>query len=217
MLNTHMNAVTEHDRIGLALASALCARLCHDISSPLGTLAGTLELAAEEPDQAEEALSLAGESAQSLVKRLQLLRAAWAGDCGPMGRARLAELAAGLPARVEARLDDLAAGPFDGTLARILLNLLLLAADALPSGGVVALSGEPELGIIVTVEGRSVAWNAGLAAALLDPVAMPATEPRTVQMPLTVWLVNAAGLRLSFLLAATHGPRSAPRLLLAPG
>jgi histidine phosphotransferase ChpT len=217
MVVISMDAQLHHDRMCLELASALCARLCHDISSPLGTLSGTLELASEEPEQAEEALALAGEAATFMVNRLQLLRAAWAGDCGPMNRSRLAGLTAGLPGRVKAKLDELSPGPFDGPLARVLLNLLMLGAEALPSGGVVALSGEPATGIILTVEGRSVRWDAGLASALLDPPSAPATDPRMVQMPLTARLAHAAGLRLSFLTAATHGPDSAPRLLLAPG
>jgi histidine phosphotransferase ChpT len=211
-----MNALTHHDRMCLDLASALCARLCHDISSPLGTLSGTLELAKDEPEHAEEALALAGESAAFMISRLQLLRAAWAGDCGPMNSSRLADLAAGLPSRVKAELDDLSPGPFASPLARVLLNLLLLGAEALPMGGVVALSGEPASGIILTVVGRSVRWDAGLAGALLDPTSAPATDPRMVQMPLTARLAHAAGLRLSFLAAVTHGPSSAPRLLLAP-
>ncbi len=210
-----MPAACDNHRQDLELASALCARLCHDISSPLGTLSGTLELAAEQPDEAEEALSIAGEAAAMLVARLQLLRAAWAGDCGPMGRSRLGELAAGLPPRLKADLAGLADVTFDGDLSRILLNLMLLGAEALPGGGEVALAGALPAGIIVTVTGPSVGWHAGLGTALLDPAAMPA-EPRTIQIPLTARLVQAAGLRLSFLLAGGPAPGGAPRLVLAP-
>lgn len=212
-----MKPATDHDHLFLEFASALCARLCHDISSPLGTLAGTLELAAEDPQQAEEALAIAGEAASSLVNRLQLLRAAWAGDCGPMDRTRLGELASGLPHRVQVDLSGLTEGTFNGALSRIMLNLLLLGADALPTGGTVGLSGEAGTGIIVTVTGRSVVWNADLAAALANPALLVSSEARTVQMPLTIKLARAAGFRLSFLMAAAAGPHHAPRLLLAPG
>ena len=217
-----MPPVNEHDHSGLEaaatleLASALCARFCHDLSSPLGTLAGTLELAGEDEEHAEEALSIAREAAGAMVGRLQLLRAAWAGDGGPMDRARLQELAAGLPGRVRADLDGLADLTFDGATARVLLNLLLLGAEALPAGGCVALAGDPASGVIVTVAGPSVAWHAGLGPILLDPAARHPSEPRTVQMPLTARLAHAAGLRLSFLLAGSPGPHSAPQLLLAP-
>ncbi len=133
-----------------------------------------------------------------------------------MGRARLAELAMGLPPRVRADMDHLSETVFTGVLARILLNLLLLAADALPSGGVVALSGDPVAGIVVSAVGNAVAWSTALAAGLLDPASLPTAEPRTVQMALTTRLAQAAGLRLSFLVAVMPGPRNAPRLLLAP-
>ncbi len=185
------------------------------MSSPLGTLSGTLELAIDSPEDAAEALAIASEAASALVARLQLLRAAWAGDCGPMGRTRLGELAAGLPPRVKADLAGLADITFDGEVARILLNLLLLGAEALPGGGQVALAGDPREGIILAVNGPSVRWTSGLAAVLLDPPAAFPSEPRTIQMPLTARLVRAAGLRLSFLLAA-DGQGGAPRLLLAP-
>lgn len=209
-----MTMAVDHNRICLEFASALCARLCHDLSSPLGTASGTLELASEEPAQAEEAAAIAMESVNAAISRLQLLRAAWAGDCGPLSKGRLQQLAKGLPARVQTDLAGLADITFDGSHARILLNLLLLGADALPSGGVVALAGEPEGGIILTVTGRLVTWDAGVAAVLLDP-AMGGSEPRTVQMPLTARLAHAAGLRLSFLVAPAPGPGHAPRLLLA--
>ena len=215
MLQFPMSVAADHNRICLEFASALCARLCHDLSSPLGTVAGTLELAAEDPAQAEEAAAIAMEAASAAITRLQLLRAAWAGDCGPMSRARLQQLAAGLPARVQADLVDLADMSFDGPHARILLNLLLLGADALPAGGVVALGGAPDQGIILTVTGRSVAWDAGMAAVLVDPGAAGGVEPRTVQAPFTVRLADAAGLRLSFLMAPAPGPGHAARLLLA--
>ncbi len=203
----------DHDRICLELASALCARLCHDLSQPPRHARGTLELALEEPEQAAEALSIAGEAAASMVARLQLLRAAWAGDCGPMGRAGLAELAAGLPPRVRPSWTGWPTARFDGRVARILLNLLLLGADALPFGGHVALAGRPDPGIVLTVSGPSVRWNAELAACLLDPARGHGSTPRTVQMPLTARLATAAGLRSVVPAGALRGPgpQSAPR------
>ncbi len=205
----------DQQSLSLEFASALCARLCHDISSPLGTLSGTLELAAEQPEEAEEALAIAGEAAAALVARLRLLRAAWAGDSGPLERSQIEELAGGLPARVRTDLAGLTDTVFDGQTARLLLNLVMLGAEALPAGGEVALSGGLPAGIVLAVSGPSVAWHAGLGPAMLDLAAAPG-EPRAVQIPLTLRLVQAAGLRLSFLLPSVPGPRGAPRLLLAP-
>ena len=200
----------------MALADALCARLCHDLASPLGTLMGALELAESDPDSLEDALSLANETATAMGARLKLLRTAWAGDCGPLSVAQIQELATGLPPRIRTDLTGLEAAPFDGPLSRLLVNLLLLGAEALPRGGVVALSNDGSGGILVTVEGRAAAWPANLPQALLDPQAVAIDNPRAVQPPLAVILAAAAGKRLSMLLPAA-GSTGVPPLLLTPG
>src|SRR3954454_25339494 len=72
----------------LRLAELLCARLCHDLSGPLGALVGILEIAREEQPEGET-LALADETANELVQRLRLLRAAWGRDIDDMDVARL--------------------------------------------------------------------------------------------------------------------------------
>ena len=72
----------------LHMAELLCARLCHDLSGPLGALIGVLELAREEqPDS--ETLALAEDTAVELGQRLKLLRAAWGQDGDEMDTIRL--------------------------------------------------------------------------------------------------------------------------------
>ncbi|WP_158742545.1 histidine phosphotransferase family protein [Acidisphaera sp. L21] len=199
----------------MQLADALCARLCHDLASPLGTLMNALELAADDPDSLEDALPLANETAVEMGSRLRLLRTAWAGDCGPQSTAQLVELAAGLPSRVKADLSDLPATTFDGPVARALINLLLLGAEALPRGGVVALSGSGSGEILVTVSGKAAAWPAGLPQALIDPMSVSLDNPRAVQPPITVLLAQDAGRRLSILMTPNPDPNAVPPLLLA--
>jgi histidine phosphotransferase ChpT len=176
---------------------------------------GALELAAEDPSSAEDALPLASETAAAMGARLKLLRAAWAGDCGPLNACQLAELARGLPSRVRVDLAALCDGPFDGPLSRVLLNLLLLGAEALPRGGVVALSSNGSGDILVTVKGRAASWPANLAQALLDPWAVSIESPRVVQPPVAVMLARAAGRRLSMLLSPSLGAEEVAPLLLA--
>ena len=181
----------------MRLADALCARLCHDLSSPLGTLTGALEMVADDPSSIEDALPIATETAAAMVGRLRLLRAAWAGDCGPLGVTDLAALAAGLPSRVRTELGGLRGAPFDGRLARALLNLVLLGAEALPRGGVVTLAGGAGEDILLTVAGKAAVWPAGLDQALVDPSGVSLDNPRAVQAPVTVMLARAAGRRLA--------------------
>jgi len=186
----------------LLLAETLAARLCHDLASPLGSLAGVLELAREGDG---EALGLALETAQKLSQRLGLLRAAWAAQPGPFAMATLPELAEGLPGRHRIRLDfsDLAPTPdFAPEAGRLVLNLLLLAAEALPAGGTLFLSGEAGREVLLRVAGPRAAWPAGLAGYLVDPESAWAAlaDPRALQAPLTALLAAQAGLRLAVLL-----------------
>lgn len=202
------------DPHGMALADALCARLCHDLASPLSTLMAALELAVEDPSSLEDALPLASETAAAMGARLKLLRVAWAGDTSPLSIGQLTELASGLPSKIRVDLSGLRGGPFDGPVSRALINLLLLGAEALPRGGVVALSGNDAGGIRMTVTGKSAAWPANLSQALLDPRAVSIENPRAVQPPVAVMLARAAGRRLSMAPPATiDGDQLAPLLL----
>jgi histidine phosphotransferase ChpT len=197
------------------LADSLCAKLCHEMSGPLGTVTGALDMAAEDPETAAESLQLAHEAASQMVLRLRLLRAAWAGECGPMDAADLAKLAAGLPPRVKVELGGLV-GQFSTQAARVLINLLLLGMEALPRGGTISLSGAPGQDVLLAVSGAHAAWPSGLASALADPMAARLDDPRQVQAPLVAQLAQAAGLRLSLLFPATgQDAEMAPLLLTA--
>ena len=201
-----------NEALALALADALCARLCHDLSSPLGSLMAALEVAIETPEAADEALPLASETAVEMGRRLRLLRAAWAGMGGDMTAQALAELATGLPRRVRVALDGMEPGVFPAPVARVLLNLLLLGAEALPRGGTVTLAGAPGADVLVMVDGPDAAWPPGLALSLTG-TGVPVDKPRAVQAPLVAMLARAAGLRLSLLMPGGVGSGVSPLLL----
>ena len=196
----------------LRLAELLTSRLCHDLSGPLGTLMGSLELLNEEPETAEEALQLANEVAATLGKRLRLLRAAWGGGAAPLRVEELRALAEGLPQahRISLQLERLVpATRFPSNAARLVLNLLLLAAESLPAGGTIAVAGDPEGEVQVSILGLRAAWPAGLAADLVDEERAwaafggndSATALRGLQAPLTALVARTGGLRLSMLMA----------------
>lgn len=77
----------------LRLAELLCARLCHDLAGPIGTLVGALDLVREQHPDSEEA-ALAEEAAGDIAQRLKMLRAAWSQTTEQLDRPRLASLAA---------------------------------------------------------------------------------------------------------------------------
>jgi len=208
----------------LRLAELLSARLCHDLSGPVGALIGVLEIAREEmPDN--ETLVLAEETAVELGQRLKLLRAAWGLEGDDLDAARLHGFADGLSSSRRVHLDLAGLEPgavFPPPAARVVLNLLLLAAESLPGGGIVALSGAPGEHVLVTISGPRAAWPTGFAAWLLDdPAAWAAVtaEARHMQGPLTVLLARGYGYRISLLMPT--GPAAeagvSPPLLLAFG
>lgn len=212
----------------LRLAELLATRICHDLSGPLNTLMGALELVNEDPEGAPDALPLAGDASVVLGQRLKLLRAAWGGGGGPMRVDEIAALAGGLPGRrLRLELDALDAEQvFSSEAARLVLNLLILAAESLPAGGTIHLSGDGEGHIVVQIEGRAAAWPSGLVGYLANPDSAEraladedGAGPRLLQGPITAMLAAASGLRVSMLLGA--GADGAPPLLLdlhpAPG
>lgn len=211
----------------LRLSELLSSRFSQDISGLLGTLMGALELALEGAGASSDALAAAVEASAGLSLRLQLLREAWAGDAAGLDLSRLDALARGLPGAH--RLDlDLSALPAATVLpprmARIILNVLLLAAESLPRGGVIALSGADGADILVTIIGLRAAWPAGLAACLADEDAAWAAlgGPRGLLAPLVALLSRRLAVRVSLLLSSGSLPSrrgrriSAPPLLLSP-
>ncbi len=171
------------------LAQDLCARVCHDLGGPLGSIAGALELVGQEG----EAVAVARESAESATRRLMLWRAVGGAGTGPLERVALALLLDGaLPGgRAAADLSGLAAAELQPPVARALLAAAMLGAEALPRGGTVHVGGAPG-GLSVRPEGRGAGWPPGLGAALAGEAVR---GPREVLAPLLLTLAGEAGLR----------------------
>jgi len=180
------------------------------MAGALGALTGALALAREDDTLAQEAIRLASLTGQALEARLCLLRAAWGGEGAPLDRVRLAELAQGLAdRRITLALEGLPSRTlFAPEIGRLVLNLVLLGADALPAGGAVSLTLEGG-GLVLGIAGPRAEWPAGLTAALEGEVLIEG--PRALQAPLTVLLAQAAGLRLSLLAPPEGGDESGTR------
>jgi len=198
---------------GLRLAETVACRLCHDLSGPIGNLNQALEMAATDVPADNEAFALARQAAADLARRLRWCRAAWGADGPALNLASLRNLV------VEPRhhLDLTGLPPdtmFAPTVARVLLNILLLAKESLPQGGRIALGGTGS-DIFIAIDGPDAAWPAGTALCLVDEDAAigAVADPRTLQMPLTALLARGLGLRLSILLGVNPG--GAPPLRLS--
>ena len=201
----------------IRLAELLTARLCHDLGGLIGTVDGAIELLADGSAPDDEVAAFATVASRALIQRLRLLRAAWGPEGDAMDLAALRDLAEGPLAgrRVRLGLDGVAAdSAFPPAAARLLLNLLLLAADGLPKGGTIVAAGTPE-DVVVRIDGPGAAWPSGLTAYLGHEAAAIAAlgAARAVQAPLTALLALSRNARLSPVLA-TGGGIAAMRLTM---
>ncbi len=197
----------------LRLARVLTARITHDLGSPLGTLAGMLDMLGGGAEDAE-LLAVALQAATDLRGRLALQRAAWGGDGEAQDHAGLLALLAGSAAAQRVRFD--LAGPLFAqavapALVPLVLNGALLAAEALPRGGAVTCSATARE-MVFLAEGRNAGWPAETLALLSgrnpDPLA---GGPRHVIGPVLLGLAAAQGFDASLMPGTGPG---LPALLL---
>src|SRR3954452_9520635 len=153
------------------LASLLCSRLCHDLMSPAGALNNGIELLADETDRdmRDKWLELLADSARASANKLKFFRLAF-GAAGGFGESvDTHEAQAALEGVFgPERPIELGWVVSDGKLpkgaVKLLLNLALLAGDALVRGGRLDVGAETrdgEIELAVRAEGARI---------LLDPV-----------------------------------------------
>ncbi len=178
------------------IASLLCSRLCHDLMSPVGALNNGIELLEDEndPDMREKCLELLSESARATANKLKFFRLAF-GAGGAFGAeidTKEAEAALAGLFGPERRI-ELHWVVGDSTLpkgaVKLLLNLALLAGDALVRGGTLDVAAErSDEGIELAVrgEGPRILLDPELRQALVDQ-SDRTIEPRAAG----AWLANA--------------------------
>jgi histidine phosphotransferase ChpT len=125
------------------LAALLCSRVCHDIISPVGAITNGLEVLEEEQsdEMKEFAFDLIRKSATQASAKLQFARIAFgaAGSAGAeIDLADAEKVAAGLMAGEKAELSwEAPRALMAKNKVKLLLNMLLLAMNAVPRGGTI--------------------------------------------------------------------------------
>lgn len=178
--------------IAVDFASLLCSRLCHDLLSPVGALNNGIELMADEhdPDMRARCLDLLAESARSSANKLKFFRLAFgaAGGFGDAIDSREAKSAIeGLyGADRKIALGWMVAEPaLQKTAIKVLLNLTLIAGDALVRGGRLDIGAEGSE-IVIRAEGPRLVLDSELRDALLGWTNEGALTPRAA----AAWLVH---------------------------
>ena len=186
------------------LASLLCSRLCHDLLSPVGALNNGIELLADEQDPAmrERCMELLAESALASANKLKFFRLAFgaAGGFGDEIDTREAHAALSGLYGPEKRIELGWMVP-DETLpkgaVKLLLNLAMIAGDALVRGGRLDVGGERgedgAIELVIRAEGPRILLDPKLRETIARGEADGGVEPR------------AAGAWLAHSLAAEAG------------
>lgn len=178
-------------------ASLLCSRLCHDLLSPVGALNNGVELLADEtdPDMRAQCLDLLAESARTSASKLKFFRLAFgaAGGFGDVVDVREAKAA------IEGLYGDangievgwmVEEATLSKTAIKALLNLVLIAGDALVRGGRMDIGAEVAGGtteIVVRAEGPRLILDPELRHALNGEADEAQLTPRAA----AAWLVHA--------------------------
>jgi len=187
----------------IELASLLCSRLCHDLMSPVGALNNGIELLADEqdPEMREKCLELLAESARASANKLKFFRLAFGagggfGDEIDTHEAKAAlEGLYGADGRTELGWmvadDKLPKGAI-----KLLLNLAMIAGDALVRGGRLDVGAERRNGaleMVIRAEGQRILLDPKLRETIATGQSGGEVEPRAAGAWLAHSLASEAG------------------------
>ncbi len=172
------------------LSALMCSRICHDLISPVGALGTALEVLGDDSnvDMHGDALELVKMSAKQASSKLQYLRMAF-GAAGSskssVGVDELKSLVGEMygDGKIEISWNgDLA--ELEKSRARLLLNLVMLAVQAIPRGGQLtiickSINGSDEL--VLRAQGRKARLDEAVEKTLAGRAPEDGFDGRTIQ------------------------------------
>jgi len=173
-----------------ALSALLCARICHDLISPVGALSTAIEILDDESnsDMHADALDLVRNSSKQANAKLKFLRLAFgAGGSAPgiIGVAEIQTLAGDMFAQGKASLQwQMLDVGIDKSHARLLLNMIMLGVQAVPRGGEVVMSQRETANgteLTVTATGPRARLDAAVERTLIGKAPEDGFDGRSIQ------------------------------------
>lgn len=167
------------------LAALLCARVCHDLVSPISALGTALEVLDDENnvDMHEDALDLVKMSARQASGKLQYLRLAFgAGGSAPgvIGVEALKSIVEGLYGDAKAEIIwETSLEGLDKSHARLLLNMIMISVQSVPRGGSVTINVGNS--VTITCEGPRARIDAAAKVALAGKAPEDGFDGRSIQ------------------------------------
>lgn len=187
-------------------ASLLCSRLCHDLLSPVGALNNGIELLADEhdPEMRARCLDLLAESARASANKLKFFRLAFGAAGGFADNVDTREARAAIEGLFggdgRIQLGWMVDEPQMSKAAlKVLLNIVLIAGDALVRGGSLDVGAERQNGsleIVVRAEGSRIVLDPELKSVLVGDTHEDDVAPRAAAAWLIHCLVEEGGGRI---------------------
>jgi histidine phosphotransferase ChpT len=184
-------------------ASLLCSRLCHDLLSPVGALNNGIELLSDEhdPEMRARCLDLLSESARASANKLKFFRLAFGAAGGFADEVDTREARVAIEGLFggdgRTQLGWMVDEPtMSKSALKVLLNLVLIAGDALVRGGRLDVGAEKHengLDIVIRAEGTRIVLDPELKKVLAGEIAEDAIAPRAAAAWLTHCLVAEGG------------------------
>lgn len=183
------------------LASLLCSRLCHDLLSPVGAMNNGLELLADEhdPEMKQRCMDLLAESAKSAADKLKFFRLAFGAAGGFGNEVDPTEARAVIEPLVTSSGRtmlqwEVPAGLMPKRAIKILLNLVLLANDALVRGGTLFVGAEcreDEQEIVIRANGPKIVMDSAIRDTLTGGLDPSMVDSRTA----AAWMARSLAVR----------------------
>jgi len=188
-----------------SLSSLLCARICHDLISPIGALGTAVEILDDKDnvDMHEDALQLVRTASRQASAKLKFLRLAFgaAGSApGVVATSEITQLSNDMFADSKPELAwDIEQDGIDKNHARILLNLIMLAVQAAPRGGTVTITGrgqDPSTDFTLVSDGPKARLDPAIAKAISGKAPEDGFDGRSIQPLYATLLARDAGGRV---------------------
>jgi histidine phosphotransferase ChpT len=197
-------SMSESSIEALDLAALLCSRVCHDLISPVGAIVNGLEVLEEEKDEStkEFALDLIKRSAATASAKLQFCRIAFgaAGSAGAqidLGDAE--KIARGFLEDDKTKIDwNLPRALLAKNRVKLLLNMLVIAGQAIPRGGKVTvdpIGAGDNLGFKVSAAGTNAKIPPAVPPLLTGELGGETVDAHRIQPFYAGLLAKACGLK----------------------
>jgi len=197
-------SMSESSIEALDLAALLCSRVCHDLISPVGAIVNGIEVLEEEKDEStkEFALDLIKRSAATASAKLQFCRIAFgaAGSAGAqidLGDAE--KVARGFMEDDKTKIDwNLPRALLAKNRVKLLLNMLVIAGQAIPRGGKVTvdpIGAGDNLGFKVSAAGTNAKIPPAVPPLLTGELGGETVDAHRIQPFYAGLLAKACGLK----------------------